>query len=88
MPSQQHAHPPAPQLLSPPLTSPLPASPARPCFLQIGEVLLDVAPGVPCQFRQDVAVVSARDRACVKLAPVAQRVVVTPDLDTLLRWAC
>ncbi|PSC67395.1 DNA-directed RNA polymerase III subunit RPC4 [Micractinium conductrix] len=52
--------------------------------LQMGDVLLDVDPGIPPRFRQDVAVVNPQSRQCVMLAPVALRMVCTPNLDTLL----
>lgn len=60
--------------------------PCAPRVTQVGEVLLDVTPGVPCQFRQDVAVVNPQARQCIMLAPAVQRVVCSPDLETLLRW--
>ena len=43
--------------------------------LQMGDVLLDVDPGIPPRFRQDVAVVNPQSRQCVMLAPVALRMV-------------
>lgn len=51
---------------------------------QIGDVLLDVDPGVPPRFRQDVAVLSAQSKQCVMLGEVVNRVVCTPNLETLL----
>lgn len=53
--------------------------------LQIGDVLLDVAAGTPCQFRQDVAAVNVNHGQFVCLGDVAQRVVCSPNIDQLIR---
>ncbi|KAK9828570.1 hypothetical protein WJX72_000813 [[Myrmecia] bisecta] len=52
--------------------------------MQIGEVLLDVSEGMPCHFRQDVAVINSQAGHCVFLGDVAQRVVCSPDVEQLL----
>eukprot|EP00873_Tetraselmis_striata_P013907 jgi/Tetstr1/434171/TSEL_023282.t1 len=52
--------------------------------MQIGEVLLDVQPGVPCGFRQDVGAMNAEAGHAVFLGDVAQRVVCSPDMEQLL----
>lgn len=53
--------------------------------LQMGDVLLDVAAGTPCQFRQDVAAVNVNHGQFVFLGDVAQRVVCSPNIDQLIR---
>ncbi|KAL3137951.1 hypothetical protein ABBQ38_005198 [Trebouxia sp. C0009 RCD-2024] len=53
--------------------------------LQMGDVLLDVAAGTPCQFRQDVAAVNVHHGQFVCLGDVAQRVVCSPNIDQLIR---
>lgn len=54
--------------------------------LQMGDVLLDVAAGTPCQFRQDVAAVNVNHGQFVFLGDVAQRVVCSPNIDQLVRY--
>lgn len=54
--------------------------------LQMGDVLLDVAAGTPCQFRQDVAAVNVNHGQFVFLGDVAQRVVCSPNIDQLIRF--
>ena len=54
--------------------------------LQMGDVLLDVAAGTPCQFRQDVAAVNVNHGQFVFLGDVAQRVVCSPNIDQLIRY--
>ena len=55
--------------------------------LQMGDVLLDVAAGTPCQFRQEVASINAREGHFVFLGDVAQRVVCSPNVEQLIRSA-
>lgn len=55
--------------------------------LQMGDVLLDVAAGTPCQFRQEVASINAREGHFVFLGDVAQRVVCSPNVEQLIRLA-
>lgn len=52
--------------------------------IQIGEVLFDVAPGVPGRMLQQFAAVDATTRECTVLGDIQQRIVVTPDIDALL----
>ncbi len=51
---------------------------------QIGDVLLDVNPGIPPRFRQDVAIVSAQSKRWVMLGDVRLRMVASPNVETLL----
>ena len=53
--------------------------------LQMGDVVLDVAAGTPCQFRQEVASVNAREGHFVFLGDVSQRVVCSPNVEQLIR---
>jgi len=55
--------------------------------LQMGDVVLDVAAGTPCQFRQDMASINAREGHFVFLGDVAQRVVCSPNVEQLIRSA-
>lgn len=52
--------------------------------MQIGDVLLDVSPGVPCVTRQEVAAINASAKMLVNLGPVTQRAVVCPDVWQLM----
>ncbi|KAL4420199.1 hypothetical protein ABPG77_011415 [Micractinium sp. CCAP 211/92] len=52
--------------------------------MQVGDVLLDVDPGIPPRFRQDVAVINPQSKQCVMLAPIDLRMVCSPNIDTLL----
>ncbi|DBA79038.1 TPA: hypothetical protein ACH3X1_008900 [Trebouxia sp. C0004] len=52
--------------------------------LQMGDVVLDVAAGTPCQFRQEVASINAREGHFVFLGDVAQRVVCSPNVEQLI----
>lgn len=54
--------------------------------LQMGDVLLDVAAGTPCQFRQDVAAINVNHGQFVFLGDVAQRAVCSPNIDQLIRF--
>ncbi|KAK9831265.1 hypothetical protein WJX74_009848 [Apatococcus lobatus] len=52
--------------------------------LRMGGVLLDIAPGAPCEFRQDVAAFNPSvDHACI-LGQITQRVVCSPNVEQLL----
>lgn len=53
--------------------------------LRMGDVLLDVAPGAPCQFRQDVAAFNSNAGHAVILGQVTQRAVCSPNIEQLLR---
>ena len=61
-----------------------PSQACLPPLPQIGVVLLDVNPGIPPGFRQDVAVVSAPGKRCVMLGQVKLRMVTSPNVETLL----
>ena len=52
----------------------------------MGDVLLDVAAGTPCQFRQDVAAVNVNHGQFVFLGDVTQRVVCSPNIEQLIRY--
>jgi len=52
--------------------------------LQIGDVLFDVSPGVESIMRQELAIVDSAKKECTVLGSVERRVMVTPDLETLL----
>ena len=52
--------------------------------IQIGEVLFDVAPGIPGRMLQELAAVDPATRECTFLGDIQQRIVVTPDMDALL----
>lgn len=52
--------------------------------MQIGDVLFDVAPSIPCKMRQEAAIIDINNKECTMLGPVTQRVVVTPDVEHLL----
>jgi hypothetical protein len=52
--------------------------------MQIGDVLFDVAPSIPCKMRQEAALIDINNKECTMLGPVTQRVVVTPDVEHLL----
>ena len=53
--------------------------------LQMGDVLLDVAAGTPCHFRQDLAAMNEKEGQFVFLGDVAQRVVCSPSVEQLIR---
>lgn len=53
--------------------------------LQMGEVLLDVTAGTPCQFRQEVAAVNAKDAHFIFLGDIAQRIVCSPNIGQLIK---
>lgn len=52
--------------------------------LQMGDVLLDVAAGTPCQFRQEVASINDKEGHFVFLGDVSQRVVCSPNVEQLI----
>ena len=55
--------------------------------LQMGDVLLDVAAGTPCQFRQEVASINDKEGHFVFLGDVSQRVVCSPNVEQLIRYS-
>jgi hypothetical protein len=52
--------------------------------MQIGEVLFDVSPGIPCQMLQEFAAVDPSTKTITMLGEIEKRIVVTPNIDTLL----
>ena len=52
--------------------------------IQIGDVLFDVSPGIPCEMRQDFAAVDPVTKECIMLGQLTERIVVTPNIDNLL----
>lgn len=53
--------------------------------LQMGGVLMDVAPGSSCQAVQQCLCLNTAAQTAMKLAEIGHRVVVTPSMDQLLR---
>ncbi|PRQ59785.1 putative DNA-directed RNA polymerase III subunit RPC4 [Rosa chinensis] len=51
---------------------------------KLGDALYDVSPGSDCIFAQDVAAINTAARKCCVLGELGQRVVITPDVDSLL----
>nr|XP_011470059.1 PREDICTED: DNA-directed RNA polymerase III subunit rpc4 isoform X1 [Fragaria vesca subsp. vesca] len=51
---------------------------------KLGDALYDVSPGSDCVFAQDIAAINTAARKCCVLGELGQRVVVTPDVDSLL----
>lgn len=56
--------------------------------MQIGDVLFDVTPSIPCKMRQEAAIVDLNNKECTMLGHITQRVVVTPDVEHLLTNDC
>lgn len=52
--------------------------------MQIGEVLFDVSPGIPCQMLQKFAAVDPSSKTITMLGDLEKRIIVTPNIDTLL----
>ncbi|KAH9531617.1 hypothetical protein CY35_19G046900 [Sphagnum magellanicum] len=52
--------------------------------LKIGDVLFDALPGTDCMFAQELAAVNPTAKHCCFLGDVRQRVILTPDIDSLL----
>ncbi|KAG1673025.1 hypothetical protein FOA52_005955 [Chlamydomonas sp. UWO 241] len=48
--------------------------------LRLGDVLMDVSPGLPCRHRIDVAAINCGVASAVLLGDVAKRMVVSPDI--------
>lgn len=53
--------------------------------LQMGDVLMDVTAGTPCQFRQEIAAVNAKDAHFIFLGDVSQRIVSSPNIEQLIK---
>ncbi|KAK9292575.1 hypothetical protein L1049_020549 [Liquidambar formosana] len=52
--------------------------------LKLGETLYDVSPGSDCVFAQEVVAINTEDKHCCALGELGKRIVVTPDVDSLL----
>lgn len=52
--------------------------------LKLGEILYDVSPGLDCTCVQDVVAINTVDKHCYALGELGKRVIVTPDVDSLL----
>ena len=52
--------------------------------LKIGDVLFDVTPGAQVKARQEVAYIDVSSQKCAVLGNISQRIVVTPDVDSIL----
>ncbi|KAF3433169.1 hypothetical protein FNV43_RR24271 [Rhamnella rubrinervis] len=52
--------------------------------LKLGHTLYDVSPGSDCTFSQDVVAINTSDKECCVLGELRKRVVVAPDVDSLL----
>eukprot|EP00898_Chlorokybus_atmophyticus_P006589 jgi/Chlat1/6931/Chrsp52S06610 len=55
--------------------------------LQLGDVLFDVVPGAKCAFSQQAAAINPAVGTCHVLGNISHRVVLTPDVDHLLKKA-
>ncbi|XP_074562268.1 uncharacterized protein LOC141818713 isoform X2 [Curcuma longa] len=52
--------------------------------MKLGDTLFDVYPGVKCDFAQQVAAINVKEKHCCILGEPDKRVVVTPDVDSLV----
>ncbi|XP_074585035.1 uncharacterized protein LOC141840854 [Curcuma longa] len=52
--------------------------------MQLGDVLYDISPGQKIAFSQAVVAINTKEKHCCALGEVDTRLVVTPDLDSLL----
>ncbi|KAL3647056.1 hypothetical protein CASFOL_008024 [Castilleja foliolosa] len=52
--------------------------------LKLGEMIYDVSSGLNCVFAQDVAVVNTEEKHCCNVGELGKRVVITPDIDSML----
>ncbi|XP_051131461.1 uncharacterized protein LOC127251687 [Andrographis paniculata] len=52
--------------------------------LKLGNTLFNVSPGLSCTFAQDVTAVNVEEKICCNLGEVQNRVVITPDMDSLI----
>jgi RNA polymerase III RPC4 len=52
--------------------------------MQIGEVLFDVSPGIPCQMLQEFAAVDPSSRTVTMLGEIENRIIISPNIDSLL----
>lgn len=47
-------------------------------------MILQVSPGVECKFAQDAVAINTEEKHCCVLGELGKRIVVTPDIDSLL----
>ncbi|XP_072976294.1 uncharacterized protein [Typha angustifolia] len=52
--------------------------------MKLGDALFDVSPGLNCVCAQEVAAINTKDKHCCILGEIEKRVVVTPDVSSLL----
>lgn len=52
--------------------------------LKLGETLYNVSPGMDCSFAQDVVAVNTEEKYCSNIGELANRVIITPDVDSIL----
>ncbi|KAL3535542.1 hypothetical protein ACH5RR_004003 [Cinchona calisaya] len=52
--------------------------------LKLGDTLYDVSVGLDCLFAQDVVAVNAEEKHCCTLGELNKRVIITPDVDSIL----
>lgn len=52
--------------------------------LRLGETLYNVSPGMDCSFAQDVVAVNTEEKYCSNIGELANRVIITPDVDSIL----
>ncbi|XVE70697.1 hypothetical protein DITRI_Ditri10aG0091500 [Diplodiscus trichospermus] len=52
--------------------------------LKLGDTLYDVTPGMNCVFAQDVVAVNTAEKQCCVVGELNKRVVLTPDVDSVL----
>ncbi|XP_042451142.1 uncharacterized protein LOC122036036 isoform X1 [Zingiber officinale] len=52
--------------------------------MKLGDSFFDVYPGVKCDFAQQVAAINVKEKHCCVLGEPGKRVVVTPDVDSLV----
>ncbi|WOL18004.1 hypothetical protein Cni_G26797 [Canna indica] len=52
--------------------------------MKLGDALFDISPGTKCYCAQQIAAINIREKHCCILGKPEKRVVVTPDLDSLL----
>ncbi|CAN4121213.1 unnamed protein product [Withania somnifera] len=52
--------------------------------LKLGETLYNVSPGMGCSFAQDVVAVNTEEKCCSNIGELTNRVIITPDVDSIL----
>ncbi|XWS51582.1 hypothetical protein CRYUN_Cryun12cG0189100 [Craigia yunnanensis] len=53
--------------------------------MKLGETLYDVSPGSDCVFAEDVAALNTTEKQCCVVGELGKRVVVTPDISSVLK---